>query len=117
VDEYVDGLIGGVAGLGVRDSSLTAPPGASPAAGAPAPPARGAPAAPGTAAAAAVSTPAARAATGPAERPGQRASVAGRKAKASKEQTAKGVLVRKLRTTRDLDDSDEGSTTDSTEAV
>jgi len=40
VDESVDGLMGGVAGLGVRDSSLTAPPGASPAAGAPAPPAR-----------------------------------------------------------------------------
>ena len=117
VDESVDGLNGGVAGLGVRDSSLTTPPDASPAAGAPAPPARGAPAAPGTAAAAAVSAPAARAVTGAAERPGQRASVAGRKAQASKEQAAKEVLVRKLRTTHDLDDSDEGSTTDSTEAV
>jgi len=69
VEESVNGLNGGVAGLGVRDSSLTAPPDVSPAAGAPAPPARRAPAAPGTAAAAAVSAPAARAATGTAERP------------------------------------------------
>jgi len=43
--------------------------------------------------------------------------VAGRKAQASKEQAAKAVLVGKLRTTRDLDESDEGSTTDSTAAV
>jgi len=43
--------------------------------------------------------------------------VAGRKAQAIQEQAAKAVLVRKLRTTRDLDGSDEGSTTDSTEAV
>jgi len=42
---------------------------------------------------------------------------AGRKAQASKEQEAKAVLVRKLQTTRDLDDSSEGCTTDSTEAV
>jgi len=117
VDESVDGLNGGVADLCVRDSSLTAPPDASPAAGAPATPARGAPAAPGTAAAAAVSAPAARAATGAAERPGQRASVTGLKTQTSKEQAAKAVLVRKLWTTRDLDDSNEGSTTDSTKAV
>jgi len=117
VDVSVDGLNGGVVGPGDRDSSLTAPPGASPAAEALAPPARGAPAAPGTAAAAAVSAPASRAATGPAKRSVQRASVAGRKAQASEEQAAKAVLLRKLRTTRDLDDRDEGSTTDSTEAL
>jgi len=116
VDKSVDGLNGGVVGLAVRHSLLTVPPDASPAAGAPALPARGVPAAPKTAAAAAVSALAARAVTGAAERPGQRASVTGRKAQASKEQAAKAVLVRKLRTTRDLADSNEGSTTDSTEA-
>ena len=117
VDEFVDGLNGGVGSLGVHDFSFIAPPDASPAAGAPAPPALGAPAAPGTAAAAALSVPAARTATSRAERPGQRASVTGRKAQASKTVAAKAVLVRKLRTTRDLDDSNEGSTSNSTQAV
>jgi len=117
VDESGDGLNGGVGSLGLHDFSLTAPPDASPAAGAPAPPALGAPAAPGTAAAAALSATAAQAATSRAERPGQRASVTGRKAQASKKVAARAVLIRKLRTTRDLDDSNEGSTSNSTEAV
>jgi len=65
----VDGLNSGMAGLVVRDATLTVPRAASPAAGAPAPPGRGAPAALCTAAAAAVSAPPARVATGAAERP------------------------------------------------
>jgi len=117
VDDSVDGLNCGVAGLGVRDSTLTAPPAASPAARAPAPPARVASAALGkAAAAAAVSAPAAWAATGAAERAGRRASGAGRKAQVFKEQRERAVLVRKLQTTRDLDDSSEVSTTDSAKA-
>jgi len=116
VNDSVEGLSCGVAGLVVRDSTLTAPPGASPAAGAPSPPARGATTAPGPAAVAAGPAPAARAASGGAERPAQRASGAGRKAQAVKEQAAKAVLFRKLRTTRELENGVEGSTKDSVDA-
>lgn len=97
VNDSVDGLIGFVAGLSVCYSTLTAPTGASLAAGAPPPPERGAPAVPGPAVVAAGSASAARAASFGAERPAQRASGAGRKSQAVKEQAAKAVQFRKLR--------------------
>jgi len=87
-----EGLSCGMAGLIVRESTLTAPPGASPAARAPSSPARGAPMALGPAAVAVGSAPAARAASCGAERPAQRASGAGRKAQAVEDQAANALL-------------------------
>jgi len=92
VKHSAKGLSCDMAGLIVRDSTLTAPPGASPAARAPSPPARGAPMALGPAAVAVGSAPAARAASCGAERPAQRASGAGRKAQAVEDQAANALL-------------------------
>jgi len=117
VKESLERLNGGMSGLGVRDAPLTAPSDSHPAAHAPAQPARGAPAVLGIAAAADMSTLAALAVTGAAKRPEHRASVADRTAQASNEQAAKAVLVCKLRNTRELYDSSEGSSTDSAETV
>lgn len=115
-ENAVQNLDGGVAGLGVSDSKLAAPPGAGPATGAALLPARGALAALDPDEKEAGSASATRAVSGGAERPANGARGPGRKSLEVMEQAAKALLFRKLRTMRELENGRDESTTDSTDA-